>query len=248
MLSKTFEEFWQVFLQVTFHEENPEKWTRREEKARWIEACMKLSEGASIADLGCGDGILDICLSRRGFKVFAVDRSQAIIDHGRSEDDTKKVNFKVSELTEIKFPEMSLDGVIIHETIGLMSRRDDSNLLAKAFSWLKPGGRVLTDCPVSPSEKSDWSKPLRDGTVMAMTSFDSATRLHRLNFEFHPTSGAPFNLVDPQSNHHHHGPGISRVIYSQEELTTMMQEAGFVVHQVSHYYGDSYFGLIGEKC
>ncbi len=95
MRSKTFDEFWQVFLQVTFHQDNPERWSIRESKAQWIKSCLELLPGNSIADLGCGDGILDIWLSRMGYKVTAIDRSPSIISHARAEDDTDLFKFVV---------------------------------------------------------------------------------------------------------------------------------------------------------
>lgn len=245
MKSKTFDEFWQVFLQVTFHEGNPLRWSRREQKATWCEEHLGLKKGDWIADLGCGDGILDIWLSRMGFKVSAIDRSKTGIALARSEDDTKAVLFSAQDLREVSFPENSLNGIVILETIGLMNHADDLQLLKNCYRWLKPGGRIATDCPLKPSVKNDWSKEFQDGRVDAKTSFDEATRIHRLNFEFHPKSGEPFNLHDPISPEG--GAGITRYIYSQEELTQKLQEAGFRVSSVEHYYGETYFGLIGEK-
>jgi ubiquinone/menaquinone biosynthesis C-methylase UbiE len=247
MQSKTFDQFWQVFLQVTFHQGNPERWTKREAKAKWFESCLKLSPGAWITDLGCGDGILDIWLSRMGYKVTAIDRSQSIIAHAKTEDDTKAVIFESKDLRHANFPDQSLDGIIIHETIGLMNQEDDFDLLKRSFSWLKPGGRIVTDCPIKPSIKNNWSKEFQDGRVDAYTSFDEKTRIHQLNFEFHPNNGEAFNLIDPYSPKRSDGPGITRYIYTQAELTNMMQKAGFRVRPIDHFYGEGYFALVGQK-
>lgn len=247
MQSKTFDEFWQVFLQVTFHEGNPERWSKRESKAKWFESCLELSPGAWIADLGCGDGILDIWLSRMGYKVTAIDRSQSVIAHARNEDDTQAVIFESKDLRQVSFPEQSLDSIIIHETIGLMSKEDDLDLLKRSFSWLKPGGRIVTDCPKRPSIKNDWSKEFPDGRVDAFTSFDETTRIHQLNFEFHPKNGEAFNLYDPYCPKRHDGAGITRYIYTQPEITVMMEKAGLIVRPIDHFYGENYFCLVGHK-
>lgn len=247
MQSKTFDEFWQVFLQVTFHEGNPERWGRRELKAKWCQSSLELSSGDRIADLGCGDGILDIWLSRMGYCVTAIDRSSSVIAHARTEDDTHAVSFEIKDLKQASFPEKSLDAVLILETIGLMSHEEDLDLLKRAFAWLKPGGKVVTDCPLKPSLKNDWSKEFQDGRVDAFTSFDEQTRIHQLNFEFYPKNGEPFNLQDPYCSERNQGPGITRYIYTQPELTHLLQAAGFKVRSVDHYYGESYFGLVGQK-
>jgi ubiquinone/menaquinone biosynthesis C-methylase UbiE len=247
MQSKTFDEFWQFFLQVTFHEGNPERWSKRELKAKWFESCLNLSPGEWIVDLGCGDGILDIWLSRMGYKVTAIDRSQPVLTHAKTEDDTQAVNFEAKDLRHVNFPEQSLNGIIIHETLGLMNQEDDLDLLMRSFSWLKPGGRIVTDCPVKPSIKNNWSKEFPDGRIDAFTSFDEKTRIHQLNFEFSPKDGEPFNLYDPYCPKRHDGAGISRYIYTQPELVGMMQKAGFSVKSINHFYGESYFALIGQK-
>lgn len=247
MQSKTFDEFWQMFLQITFHQESPERWSKRAEKAKWFESCLELSSGDWIADLGCGDGILDICLSRMGYKVTAIDRSHSVLSHARTEDNSKAVIFESKDLRETSFPEQSLDAVIIHETIGLMTKVDDIKLLERCFSSLKQGGRIAIDCPIEPATKNNWSKEFPEGRVDAYTSFDKETQIHKLDFEFYPKAGEPFNLYDPQCSHGHDGTGITRYIYTQPELTHIMQTAGFTVKPIKHFYGNGYFALVGQK-
>jgi len=247
MRSKTFDEFWQLRLQVTFHEGDPQRWSRRQEKAQWVKSVLKLKPESSVADLGCGDGILDICLSRMGYHVTALDRSRPVIEQARREDDTKRVNFEVQDLRRADFPKHSFDAVILHETLGLMSHDDDLNLLERALTWLKRGGRILTDCPVSPVSQNSWSKEFRDGTLVARTSFNEKTRIHQLDFEFHPQDGEAFILFDPYCPEIRNRTGITRYIYTLPELAGLMESAGFRVQEVPHFYGDTYIGLIGEK-
>jgi len=247
MKSKTFNEFWQLFLQVTFHEGKPERWTFREKKALWCKEHLKLQSGSKVADLGCGDGILDIWLSRMGCEVTAIDRGGPVIEHARTEDDTQRVQFIEQDLTAASMPNESLDGVIMIETLGLMSVEDDTALMKKAFAWLKPGGRIVVDCPLSPPEKNVWSKELPSGVVHAQTSFDTVARIHQLNFEFHPKDGDPFNLHDPYCVTRNSGPGITRYIYPQEELMNILKKTGFEVSSIPSYYSEGYYCLLGIK-
>ena len=66
---KTWEQFWGPLLLCRFHEGNPERWSKREARADWLFRALDLMPGARILDLGCGDGILDICLARLGGQV-----------------------------------------------------------------------------------------------------------------------------------------------------------------------------------
>ena len=70
---KAWDEFWALFLQVTFHQNNPERWSVREKRALWCQAQLSAKTGDTILNVGCGDGLVDICLSRLGIKVTAVD-------------------------------------------------------------------------------------------------------------------------------------------------------------------------------
>lgn len=75
MKNKTWNEFWGEFLQITFHEGHPDLWPSRQRKAVWIEKNLDLKSKAKVLDLGCGDGLLDISLSRMGYEITGVDRN-----------------------------------------------------------------------------------------------------------------------------------------------------------------------------
>ena len=245
--SKTMDEFWGHFLQVTFHDGKPERWTVRMKKAEWCISHLNLKPGSSVLGLACGDGIVDIWLSRFQCKVTAVDRLGSVLEHARGEDDTKAVQFIQSELQKINFPEKSYEGIFIFETLGLLKKEEDYKLLQEAYQWLKPGGRVAVDCPVAPSEKNFWEIDFPHGKVQAATSFDLATRIHKLKFNFYPTSGEPFKLEDANCSNYSSEPGISRFIYTDQELREILEKIGFKVETAPHYYEESYFALIGVK-
>jgi 2-polyprenyl-3-methyl-5-hydroxy-6-metoxy-1,4-benzoquinol methylase len=135
--SKTMNEFWSYFLQIDFHKENPERWTAREKKAHWLTEYLNLKQNYSVLDLGCGDGIVDIWLSRWGFNVTAVDRAITVLNHARGEDETKNVKFINSDLQKLQFSEDSFNGIFIFETLGLLKKEEDLQLLRNCYSWLK---------------------------------------------------------------------------------------------------------------
>ncbi len=134
MKYKTFNEFWGEFLQVTFHLENPERWTARERRAKWVLSHLGLAVDSKILNIGCGDGLLDIWLSRMGMRMTSVDRTSKVIELARQSDDTKKVNFLNSDFRQLSFEDESLDGVLFLEAVGLVSNEDDQILLTKLVS------------------------------------------------------------------------------------------------------------------
>ena len=88
---KTFDEFWGEFLQVTFHLENSERWTARERRAKWALNYLNSPVNSKILNLGCGDGLLDIWLSRMGMIMTSVDRNSKVLQLARQSDDTKNI-------------------------------------------------------------------------------------------------------------------------------------------------------------
>ena len=241
------DEFLGQFLQITFHEDKPERWTTRKKKAEWCIENLNLMKKSSVLDLGCGDGIVDIWLSRFDCQVTAVDRMGIVLEHAKSEDDTKNVNFIQNDLQKIQFQDQSFDGIFIFETLGLLKKDEDLKLLSGTYKWLKNGGRMAVDCPIKPSEKNVWEKRFSFGKVCADTSFNENTQIHKLKFEFYPDKGESFILKDSACSNYDSESGISRYIYTQDELHKILENIGYKVEVVPHYYGQEYFGLIGIK-
>ena len=241
---KSFDEFWAKFLQVTFHLENPDRWNSRQRKANWCKQHLTLNTDSKILDLGCGDGLIDICLSRMGMEVTAVDRNSSVLEHAKKEDDTKKVKFIVSDLRKLNFPKSSLNAILFLETSGLLTKNDDQILLNRIHQWLSPKGKIIVDCCEFAEVSNSWSKTFPQGEVSVSSTFDLATRIQRIDFNFRTSDGEIFGLFDPIQDSK---PGISRYLYSKEELTSMLNSAEFDVKEVPHYYEKNYYSLVGIK-
>lgn len=228
---KSFDEFWAEFLQVTFHADNPDLWPSRQRKAIWCQEHLNLTQGASILDLGCGDGLIDIWLSRMGFSLTAVDRSRSVLELAKAKDDTGKVYFLPADIRQIQFEKASFDAVMVLETSGLMDKNEELMLFKRINDWLLPGGKFVIDCCESAETFNSWKKMFPDGEVSCRSSFDSTVRMQHIDFSFTPTSGTAFGLFDPIRDD---SPGISRYLYPKEELCSAMKNAGFNVQQVPH--------------
>jgi 2-polyprenyl-3-methyl-5-hydroxy-6-metoxy-1,4-benzoquinol methylase len=247
MKYKNWDEFWGEFLQVTFHSKNLELWPSRQRKADWCLKHLNLPKGAKILDLGCGDGLIDIWLSRMGFDVTAVDRSETVLNLARKSDDTKRVSFISSDLKNASFKPESFDAVLLIETSGLMSKEDDGHLIAKCHSWLKHGGKFIMDCPETVEEENSWSQEFPIGKVTGKSSYDKSTRLQNIQFFFKPTSEEEFGLLDPYDLSKGNGPGIVRYIYPKSEVASLLETHGFTSQEIGHYYPANYFAMLAQK-
>jgi cyclopropane fatty-acyl-phospholipid synthase-like methyltransferase len=247
MKNKTWNKFWGEFLQVTFHKGHPDLWPARQRKALWAQKHFQLNPGAKVLDLGCGDGMLDIWLSRMGFEVTAIDRNSNVLEIAKTTDDTKKVKFIASDLNEVDFEPQSFDAVFFIEASGLMSKADDLKLFKKVYSWLKPKGKFIIDCPETVELKNSWIKEFPSGTARGISGFDPTTRLQDIQFYYKPHGEDEFGIYDPYDLGKGDVPGIMRYLYPNDEIRQILEKVGFKTEAIDHYYEKNYFGILGSK-
>jgi len=221
---KTWDEFWAKFLQVTFHLQNPERWPSRERRAEWCLSHLGIDRGSKVLNIGCGDGVLDICLSRLGMDVTAVDRNPSVLANAKDEDDTKRVKFEISDFRALELPPGVFQAVLFLECSGLLGKTEDLHLIRNIHKWLVPGGKLIVDCPLDGDVSGSWSKTFPDGELTVHHTFDSKTRMFRLEPSFRDTSGRIFGLMDPIRDNL---PGLSRYYYPKDEMSSMLRSVGF---------------------
>jgi ubiquinone/menaquinone biosynthesis C-methylase UbiE len=107
--------------------------------ARLIEAFFRmtgLSQGAMVADLGCGSGVFTNLLVRRGVHGSGIDISPSLISLARRK--YPDINFYECDVEMLPFPDSSFDGLLLS---GLVHHFPDPTVLAReALRVLKPGG------------------------------------------------------------------------------------------------------------
>jgi SAM-dependent methyltransferase len=247
MKNKTWNEFWGEFLQVTFHKGHPDLWPARERKALWAQKHFQLSENAKVLDLGCGDGMLDIWLSRMGFDVTAIDRNSNVLEIAKTYDDTKRVKFISSNLNEVDFELETFDAIFFIEASGLMSKADELSLFKKVYSWLKPNGKFIIDCPETVELKNSWTREFPLGIARGVSGFNEATRLQDIQFYFKPHGEEEFGIYDPYDLEKGDVAGIMRYLYPKSEIIGLLEGVGFKTVEIDHYYEKNYFGIMGTK-
>lgn len=110
--------------------------------------------GKQVLEIACGDGSnFMIPMAKKGFEVDGVEISQSMVDRFNENAERLparvKNNLKVycEDIFEFE-PEHLYDLIIIPSTtICLLAQNDGivMNLFAKAYAWLRPGGRFMLD-------------------------------------------------------------------------------------------------------
>ncbi len=242
-VAETWNSFWGYLLLWRFHEDNPERWTAREEKADWLIDTLGLSPGARVLDLACGDGLLSICLARKGCEVTALDHVTPVLDAAREEADARgvRVDFIAADMRTHDFGGQMFDAVVFFETLGLIGRAAEAALFGRLRASLSRGARVALDWPREPGE-ARWEREFSDGTLEVSASYDAATRVQAIRPEFRRSDGTVIELHDPYARPDHRG--IRRHIYPLEGAKALLAEAGYESEVVPHYRTPGYHMLL----
>jgi len=247
---KTWNEFWGEFILVELHKDDPSRWTAREARAAWIVDRLGLSPGDAVLGLGCGDGFLEICLGRLGMRVTGVDRLEKVIDLARKEVRGEEVEFHATDLRGLQCPPNSYNAAVIIETLGLMSREDDSDLISRAATWLKPEGKLLADCPKGsegPDSEGTRVAPVPGGSVTVTWSYEPTSRMQRITPRFDRDDGTTIELKDPYDPGRGPAEGVLRYIYPISELRDVFREHGLAPEEIEHFSQPDYYCVIARK-
>ncbi len=218
----------------------------RERKADWIQEQLHLAAGATVLDLGCGDGILDLVLAKRGFRVTAVDRIASVIEAARAEaaEMGVEVEFVAGDLRTHQYRSNYYDAAVLFDTVGLMGEEEETRLLRAVRNSLKPCAMLALDWPAAPRSAA-WERTFPDGVLRVQASFEEATRVQTILPEFHTRDSRIVQLHDPLSAPSY--PGIRRHIYTVAEMQDRLGAAGYRSQEVPHYRANDYHMLIASQ-
>jgi ubiquinone/menaquinone biosynthesis C-methylase UbiE len=117
--------------------------SRRRFALEMLEA--RVPPGSKILDVGCGTGHLAAELERRGYEVWGVDLSEAMVRYAREHYNPDR--FRLGDIERIPFPGNTFDGVMC---LGVMEYlNSDEPALREIWRVLKPGGRAVITTPSS---------------------------------------------------------------------------------------------------
>ncbi len=222
-VSRTWDEFWGDLLHRRFHLDHAARWTAREERARLIRETAGLQPGERVLDLGCGDGLLDICLARLGLQVTAVDRVGSVLAAARAEPGGDTVTFVAADLREITYPPATFAAVLLFEVLGLMSASDERDLCGRIADWLTPGGCLLIDVTDAPTERSGgWRHELEGGILEVTWQYDPDTRVQHMEPLFRAADGVVIELRDAYDRDAPVATGVTRHLHTDAEVRELL--------------------------
>jgi ubiquinone/menaquinone biosynthesis C-methylase UbiE len=149
------------------------EWGERIEGDPWADfledLAGRLPDGASVLDLGCGNGEKTARLARR-FEVVGVDLSEAQLRLARAR--VPDATFVHADFAELDVPAESLDAVTAFYSIVHVPRDRHPDLFAKIWRWLQPGGLFLASLSHlgGPDRTEKWL-----GVEMFFSGFDAET-------------------------------------------------------------------------
>lgn len=100
-------------------------------------------EGASVLDLGCGNGALTAALRERGYAARGLDGSTSHLEIARR--DHPGIEFLQADATDFSLPE-PVDAVFSNAVLHWIDRDLQPKLLRCVHDALKPGGEFVFEC------------------------------------------------------------------------------------------------------
>ena len=124
---------------------------RPPEVRRWFleEALSRLREGSSVLEIGCGPGT-DAAELSAGRRYVGVDLSPIQLSIARQR--VPNATFLIGDFTTMSFRPSSFDAVVAFYAFDHVAQGDVGRTFASIFTWLRPGGWLLTSLQTMEAE------------------------------------------------------------------------------------------------
>ncbi|MDO8686549.1 MAG: methyltransferase domain-containing protein [Clostridiales bacterium] len=115
---------------------------------------LKLQQGDSILDAGCGPGLYCERFANAGFCVTGIDFSENSIRYAKESADVKglKIQYINANYLDMSFTDVFNAVYIISQDFCVLSYKDRARFLHNVFNALKPGGYFVFDASTPLSE------------------------------------------------------------------------------------------------
>jgi ubiquinone/menaquinone biosynthesis C-methylase UbiE len=187
-------------------------------------------DGGDLVDVACGFGRHAVPLARAGYRVVAVDRSQALLDEARRRAGGERWPKLVrADYRELPLPDESFDAALnLFSSLGYLGDEDDTKVLGEIRRVLRPGGRLVIeimqrDALVLRFRDTGWHMVGEGRLLLEQRTFD-------------PVAGVAQEtqtLIEPSGERESRT--FSLRVYTATELLAMLDRAGF---EESRCYGD----------
>jgi SAM-dependent methyltransferase len=184
---------------------------------------LELASGARVLDVGCGFGRHSIELARRGYQVVGIDPSPAMLEAARlrAAQAGLGIDFRQASGETLAADEEFDAALCLFTTLGQMSgRRDNGQLVERVYRALRPGGHLAVEVPQ------------RDAVVATLKPRERIAGPRRyalVTRRFEPGHNAITEIYDVMAPPDRQRYVLRYRLYSREELSDLLGEAGFSI-------------------
>jgi SAM-dependent methyltransferase len=187
-------------------------------------------EGGDLLDVPCGFGRHAVPLAAAGYRVFGVDRSQALLAEAtRRAGERDWPKLVQADYRELPFADESFDAAInLFTSLGYLGDQEDTRALAEIARVLRPAGRLVIeimhrDLVVRDFREQDWRLLGEGRLLLQQRTFDAAAGVAQETQTLIDTGGERESRT------------FSLRVYTATELVAMLGVAGFAEAKC---YGD----------
>jgi SAM-dependent methyltransferase len=142
--------WWEEFFQEDYDISTPPiPLDQLEQELRFIAGMLGVQPGASVLDVGCGNGHHAVGLAQHGFNVVGLDVSTAMLTRAgsRARAASAPVELVLQDMRELNY-DQRFDAILCwNATFGYFEREKNQAVLRGIHQALKPGGHFLLDIP-----------------------------------------------------------------------------------------------------
>lgn len=208
-------------------------------------------------DIGCGTGTLLNELQQKGYRVYGVDHSQAMVDY--TETKYPDVNVKCENVNEPMTFETGFFTHIICNHFTIYHFENKIKLFRNIYHWLTPNGYLFLhlvdpnkfDTIIPSGKPSIISTPQKySKTRITETLLDFKTFKYKSKYDFSNSSNPhQIQLIETFTDKtQQHVRQYEQVLFMEpkETILSVAQQCGFILHSQSDYLtrGDPYQYLI----
>jgi len=181
----TYEEYWGYYWRVVSRHKIPGIFKWDQDLVDLIELECKLKPEASILDLGCGGGDQAKIFARKGYRVTGIDKVESLVEYAAETFRKEALDGKFlhADMREIEYQNEFDLCVILSGTFGLLSDKENEQLLQKIHKALKTDGQAFINyLPFERysklSKTKNWNE-IEDGFSLREEWFDVLTSTYR---------------------------------------------------------------------
>ncbi len=213
-------DWWSNFLQREYYGSDAER-SGWQDAAADVARAVGLQPGMRVIDLGSGCGEMVLQLALRGADVVGVEQSQSLVDFCRLDAVDRGIVAEFVAVDMFDFePDRPADVVLsLNTSFGYGSDERNRALIGKIGQWLKPGGALYFDAFTADHARAfgQWTDQVAGGTLIVDNHYEE---------EDHMMISQPA-WISPDYSSVYMADSPERVIlYTREELESMMREAG----------------------